>query len=73
MAVVKGKTVVHYTLELADTVVGQRYDSCITGIRLQDLMSMKESIQELLSIFPVNLLLKSILRSPPLPELLAFI
>ena len=41
MAVVKGKTVVHYTLELADTVVGQRYDSCITGIELKNLMSMK--------------------------------
>ena len=35
MAVIKGKTVVHYTLELADTVVGQRYDSCITGIDLR--------------------------------------
>ena len=33
-AVLEGKTVVHYTLELADTVVATRYDSCITGIPL---------------------------------------
>ena len=30
-----GKTVVHYTLELQDTVVATRYDSCLTGIRKQ--------------------------------------
>jgi replicative DNA helicase len=58
MAVVKGKTVVHYTLELADTVVGQRYDSCITGIRLQDLMSMKESIIGVIEHIPGQLIIK---------------
>ena len=30
-AIKAGKNVVHYTLELADTVVASRYDSCITG------------------------------------------
>jgi replicative DNA helicase len=58
MAVVKGKTVVHYTLELADTVVGQRYDSCITGIRLQDLMSMKDSIMMAVEHIPGQLIIK---------------
>ena len=58
MAVTKGKTVVHYTLELADTVVGQRYDSCITGIRLQDLMSMKESILGIIEHIPGQLIIK---------------
>jgi replicative DNA helicase len=58
MAVTKGKTVVHYTLELADTVVGQRYDSCITGIRLQDLMSMKESILGVIEHIPGQLIIK---------------
>ena len=58
MAVIKGKTVVHYTLELADTVVGQRYDSCITGIRLQDLMSMKESILGVIEHIPGQLIIK---------------
>ena len=58
MAVVKGKTVVHYTLELADTVVGQRYDSCITGIELKNLMSMKESIIGIIDHIPGQLIIK---------------
>jgi replicative DNA helicase len=58
MAVVKGKTVVHYTLELADTVVGQRYDSCITGIDLKNLMSMKDSILEVIEHIPGQLIIK---------------
>ena len=40
----QGKTVIHYTLELADTVVATRYDSCITGIPLQSVFSKKEEI-----------------------------
>ena len=58
MAVVKGKTVVHYTLELADTVVGQRYDSCITGIELKNLMSMKDSIVMAVEHIPGQLIIK---------------
>jgi len=58
MAVIKGKTVVHYTLELADTVVGQRYDSCITGIELKNLMSMKESIIGIIDHIPGQLIIK---------------
>ena len=34
VAVKAGKTVVHYTLELSDVVVAQRYDSCITKVSL---------------------------------------
>ena len=45
-AVKAGKTVVHYTLELADVVVASRYDSCITGIHLKDLFHEKEKIYE---------------------------
>ena len=40
------KTVVHYTLELADTVVAGRYDSCLTKIPLSQLHSFKEEIYE---------------------------
>ena len=43
-AIKAGKTVVHYTLELADSVVASRYDSCLTGIELKDLFSYKEQI-----------------------------
>ena len=42
----EGKTVVHYTLELQDTVVASRYDSCLTKIPLSDLTSFKEKIYE---------------------------
>ena len=43
-ALKEGKTVVHYTLELADTVIGSRYDSCITGVHLSDLRTNKDKI-----------------------------
>ena len=42
----EGKTVVHYTLELQDTVVASRYDSCLTKIPLENLTSFKEQIYE---------------------------
>jgi len=35
-ALLKGKTVVYYTLELKDTVVGQRFDCCISDVPLQE-------------------------------------
>ena len=33
-AIKSGKTVIHYTLELQDTVVASRYDSCLTKVPL---------------------------------------
>lgn len=45
-ALILGKTVVHYTLELADTTVAQRYDSCITQVPLGSLMKYKDEIKE---------------------------
>ena len=41
-----GKTVIHYTLELQDTVIGSRYDSCITRVPLGNLIAFKEKIYE---------------------------
>ena len=46
MAVAMGKTVMHYTLELAEGVVGNRYDSCLTGVPLQHLHEYKDRIKE---------------------------
>ena len=40
------KTGVHYTLELQDTVIASRYDSCLTKVPLGNLMSFKEKIYE---------------------------
>jgi len=45
-AIKAGKTVVHYTLELQDTVIGTRYDSCITGYPLSDIRNFKDDVYE---------------------------
>jgi len=45
-AIKAGMTVVHYTLELAETVIASRYDACITGIQLNDLQDRKEDIKD---------------------------
>ena len=57
-ALQEGKNVVHYTLELADTVVAGRYDSCITGYHLNDLRSFKEQIFDDLGNLPGKLIVK---------------
>ena len=54
----EGKTVVHYTLELQDTVVASRYDSCLTQIPLQNLTSFKEQIYEEVQDIPGRLIVK---------------
>lgn len=43
-ALLRGVNVVHYTLELSETTIASRYDSCITGVPLNDLFSFKELI-----------------------------
>lgn len=43
-ALLKGKTVVYYTLELKDTVVGQRFDCCIADVPLQEHKERKKEI-----------------------------
>tara|TARA_R100000808_G_C2133079_1_gene141901 strand:+ start:235 stop:1620 length:1386 start_codon:yes stop_codon:yes gene_type:complete len=45
-AIIEGKSVIHYTLELQDTVVARRYDSCLTGVKLGNLNACKEEILE---------------------------
>ena len=57
-AVKKGKTVIHYTLELASTSIASRYDSCITGIPLSDLHTFKEHIYEKIKDIEGRLIVK---------------
>ncbi len=57
-AVKEGKTVVHYTLELQDTVVASRYDSCLTGYPLSDIINFKEEIYEALGDIDGSLIVK---------------
>ena len=57
-ALKQGRTVVHYTLELADTVVASRYDSCLTKVHLKDLSSFKEKIYDEIKDIPGKLIVK---------------
>lgn len=57
-AIKRGLNVVHYTLELADTVVGSRYDACITGFGLNALMGLKEEIYEKIKDMSGGLIIK---------------
>jgi len=57
-ALKEGKTVVHYTLELQDTVIATRYDSCITGYPLSDIINFKEEIYEEIKDIEGSLIVK---------------
>jgi len=57
-AVMAGKTVIHYTLELQDTVVALRYDSCITGVPLTGIFNHKSAIFEKVQEVPGRLIIK---------------
>ena len=58
IAVKNGKSVVHYTLELSEAITGQRYDSCISGVRLTDLLSMKDMVYEKITDVEGSLIIK---------------
>ena len=57
-AVKRGKTVLHYTLELNEAYVGLRYDSVITGIANQNLKHYQDDIKEQLEKLKGELIIK---------------
>jgi len=57
-ALIAGKNVIYYTLELSDTVVGSRFDSCITKVPLGSLHSFKEEIYEKIQDLEGKLIVK---------------
>jgi len=57
-AVKAGKNVVHYTLELSESVTGQRYDSCISGVPLSMLFQEKDQVLETISDVDGSLIIK---------------
>jgi len=57
-AVKLGKTVVHYTLELQETIIASRYDSCITGVSLGELSQYKDLIYESVKNVKGHLIIK---------------
>jgi replicative DNA helicase len=54
----EGKTVVHYTLELQDTVIANRYDSCLTGYPLSDIINFKEEVYDEVKELDGSLIIK---------------
>lgn len=57
-ALVNGKTVVHYTFELSEHIVGKRYDSRISGIDFDDLTLHKEAVKEAVAKLPGRIIIK---------------
>ena len=57
-AVKDGKNVVHYTLELSESVTGQRYDSCISEVPLSTLFHRKDEVLEAISDLEGSLIIK---------------
>jgi len=57
-AIKQGLNVIHYTLELTDTVVASRYDSCITGFGLNALHGLKDEIYEKIKDMSGGLIVK---------------
>jgi replicative DNA helicase len=53
-----GKTVIHYTLELNQNYVGQRYDSVLTGINAQTLKHHQETVEEKMKTLQGELIVK---------------
>ena len=53
-----GKTVIHYTLELNENYVGQRYDSVVTGINAQNLKNYQEDIEDKMQNINGDLIIK---------------
>jgi archaellum biogenesis ATPase FlaH len=57
-AIRDGKNIVHYTLELSEAVTGQRYDSCTTGVPLNQLFDRKDEVLENITDFKGSLVIK---------------
>ena len=57
-AIRNGKNIVHYTLELSEAVTGQRYDSCTTGIPLNQLFDRKDEVLENIADLKGSLVIK---------------
>ena len=45
-ALKQGRTVVHYTFELSEVLVGKRYDANLTNISVNDLLDNKERVKD---------------------------
>ncbi len=58
MALKEGKNVLHYTLELSDKQVANRYDACLTKFSLNELIDNKDKIFKCINDIPGKLIIK---------------
>ena len=54
----RGKTIVHYSLELNENYVGLRYDSIFSGVTTANIKYHKEEVEKTISKLPGKLLIK---------------
>jgi hypothetical protein len=57
-AVKMGKTVVYYTLELSEAMIGQRFDAVFTGISIPNLKYNREELEKTISSLKGDLVIK---------------
>lgn len=57
-ALMEGKTVIHYTLELDESTIGIRYDCCAAGVDLSEAFDYKEAIEDTIIKIPGELIIK---------------
>jgi replicative DNA helicase len=57
-AIKAGHTVIHYTLELNENYVGQRYDSVLTGINAQSLKHHQDTVEDKMKSLRGDLIVK---------------
>jgi replicative DNA helicase len=57
-AVRAGKTVVHYSMELSEKYVGNRYDTVFTGIPSNELLDKRDEVRNKIKNLPGKLLIK---------------
>jgi replicative DNA helicase len=57
-ALLKGKNVVHYTLELGDVYTSKRYDSILTGIDSKDLQYNRQKVEKTMHDIEGELVIK---------------
>lgn len=57
-AVIEGKNVCHYTLELSEDYMGKRYDSIFTGIDVQQIQQHRQQVEEKIKELKGKLIIK---------------
>lgn len=54
----EGKNVVYYTLELAETSIASRFDACLTGYKMDDMLEHKDKIYNKIKDVQGSLIIK---------------